>query len=57
MNRLYNQFDAHKWSVFSGADYLSDNEDFTMIFSNDYDSPKVNSCCSEAKSQIWLITA
>ena len=42
MNRLYNQFDAHKWIDFSGADYLSDNKDFTVIIFNDYELPKVN---------------
>ena len=42
MNRLYNPFDAHKWIVFSGADYLSDNEDFMMIIFNDFESPKVS---------------
>ena len=31
-----------KWIDFSGVDYLSDNEDFLMIFFGPMLSPKVN---------------
>ena len=32
MHRLYNQFDAHKWIDLAGADYLSNNDDFSWLF-------------------------
>ena len=31
MNRFYDQFDTHKWIDLAGADYLADNDDFSMI--------------------------
>ena len=41
MNRFYDQFDIHKWIDFSGADYLSNNDEFSMIFFGAIRSPKV----------------
>ena len=32
MNRFYDLFDTHKWNDLAGADYLSDNDDFSLIF-------------------------
>ena len=32
MNRFYDRFDGAKYIDFSGADYLSDNIEFQMIF-------------------------
>ena len=29
---IKNRFDSHKWINFSKADYLADNDDFSMIF-------------------------
>ena len=42
MNQLYDQFDGPKWINFSGADYLSDNDEFSMIFFGVTKSPKVS---------------
>ena len=50
MNWLYNRFDAHKWIIFSRTDYLSDDEDFTMIIFNDYESPKVSSSTQQIRT-------
>ena len=32
MNRIYNWFNSHKWIDFSGADYLTDNDEFSIFF-------------------------
>ena len=32
MNRFYDRFDTHKWIDLAEADYLSDKDDFSMIF-------------------------
>ena len=32
MNQFYDQFDGPKWINFTGADYLTDNNDISVIF-------------------------
>ena len=47
MNRLNDRFDTHTWIDLAGADYLSDNDYFSMIIFGAITSPKV--------SKRWLI--
>ena len=36
------QFDTHKWIDLAGADYLTDNDDFSVILFGPITSPKVS---------------
>ena len=40
-SQLYNRFDSHKWIYFSRADYLTDNDEFSMCFFGPMLLPKV----------------